>query len=142
MCNFYFFKFFPKESSLTGWHLVGHSGRAVWSAYRQSPPHLSIQHADVVTELGSSYYWNAPAAYLGNKVANTPKEKHTYLAKHVVFILYYKTSYCVLMQFRRVVVYKFRFFDAFIELYYYTFMNLLKQLSSANRNCLCILILF
>lgn len=61
-----------------GWHLVGHSGRTVWSVHRQTPPYLSVRNADVVTDLRSSYYWNAPGSYLGNKVGNT-HENNTFL---------------------------------------------------------------
>ncbi|XP_029705872.1 LOW QUALITY PROTEIN: laminin subunit alpha-2 [Takifugu rubripes] len=59
---------YQNESTLTGWHLVGLSGRTVWSVHRQTPPYLSVRNADVVTDLGSSYYWNAPGSYLGNKL--------------------------------------------------------------------------
>lgn len=63
-----------------GWHLVGLSGRTVWSVHRQTPPYLSVRNADVVTDLGSSYYWNAPGSYLGNKVRNT------YISLNMLFI--------------------------------------------------------
>uniref|UniRef100_A0A8C8DYG7 Basement membrane-specific heparan sulfate proteoglycan core protein n=1 Tax=Oryzias sinensis TaxID=183150 RepID=A0A8C8DYG7_9TELE len=57
-----------QNSSLLGWHLVGDSGGRIWSVHRQTPPYLSVRHSDVVNELGSAYYWNAPGLYLGNKV--------------------------------------------------------------------------
>ncbi|XP_075893685.1 laminin subunit alpha-2 isoform X3 [Nelusetta ayraudi] len=53
---------YQNETTLTGWHLVGNSGR------RETAPHLSVRHSDVVDALGSAYYWNAPALYLGNKL--------------------------------------------------------------------------
>ncbi len=40
----------------------------MWSVHRQTPPYLSVRHSDVVNDLGSAYYWNAPGLYLGNKV--------------------------------------------------------------------------
>uniref|UniRef100_A0A3Q3VVE3 Basement membrane-specific heparan sulfate proteoglycan core protein n=1 Tax=Mola mola TaxID=94237 RepID=A0A3Q3VVE3_MOLML len=58
-----------QNSTLTGWHLVGHSGRTVWSVHRQTPPYLSVRHSDVQSDLGSAYYWNAPGLYLGNKLS-------------------------------------------------------------------------
>ncbi|KAF3703025.1 Laminin subunit alpha-2 [Channa argus] len=57
-----------KETTLTGWHLVGDTGGKVWSVHRQTPPYLSVRHADVISGLGSAYYWNAPGLYLGNKL--------------------------------------------------------------------------
>uniref|UniRef100_A0A671XJM5 Basement membrane-specific heparan sulfate proteoglycan core protein n=1 Tax=Sparus aurata TaxID=8175 RepID=A0A671XJM5_SPAAU len=42
-------------------------GRRVWSVHRQTPPYLSVRHSDVMNDLGSAYYWNAPGLYLGNK---------------------------------------------------------------------------
>nr|XP_046228315.1 laminin subunit alpha-2 isoform X2 [Scatophagus argus] len=59
---------YQNETTLTGWHLVGDTGRTVWSVHRQTPPYLSVRHSDVVTDLGSAYYWNAPGLYLGNKL--------------------------------------------------------------------------
>ncbi|XP_023808537.1 laminin subunit alpha-2 isoform X2 [Oryzias latipes] len=59
---------YQNESSLLGWHLVGDSGGRIWSVHRQTPPYLSVRHSDVVNELGSAYYWNAPGLYLGNKL--------------------------------------------------------------------------
>ncbi|XP_068198951.1 laminin subunit alpha-2 isoform X1 [Antennarius striatus] len=56
-------------STLTGWHLVGDTGGRVWSVHRQTPPYLSVRHSDVVADLGSAYYWNAPELYLGNKIS-------------------------------------------------------------------------
>uniref|UniRef100_A0A3Q1ANG5 Basement membrane-specific heparan sulfate proteoglycan core protein n=1 Tax=Amphiprion ocellaris TaxID=80972 RepID=A0A3Q1ANG5_AMPOC len=64
---------YQNESTLTGWHLVGDTGGRVWSVHRQTPPYLSVRHLDVVNDLGSAYYWNAPGQYLGNKVGY----KHT-----------------------------------------------------------------
>ncbi|KAG8011413.1 Laminin subunit alpha-2 [Nibea albiflora] len=58
-----------KESTLTGWHLVGETGGRVWTVHRQTPPYLSVRHSDVVNDLGSAYYWNAPGLYLGNKLS-------------------------------------------------------------------------
>uniref|UniRef100_A0A3P8SHG9 Laminin subunit alpha 2 n=1 Tax=Amphiprion percula TaxID=161767 RepID=A0A3P8SHG9_AMPPE len=58
-----------QNSTLTGWHLVGDTGGRVWSVHRQTPPYLSVRHLDVVNDLGSAYYWNAPGQYLGNKLA-------------------------------------------------------------------------
>ncbi|KAF3850087.1 hypothetical protein F7725_019806 [Dissostichus mawsoni] len=43
--------------------------RRVWSVHRQTPPYLSVRHSDVVNDLGSAYYWNAPELYLGNKIS-------------------------------------------------------------------------
>ncbi|XP_051816710.1 laminin subunit alpha-2 isoform X2 [Acanthochromis polyacanthus] len=60
---------YQNESTLTGWHLVGDTGGRVWSVHRQTPPYLSVRHSDVVNDLGSAYYWNAPGQYLGNKLA-------------------------------------------------------------------------
>ncbi|XP_054872126.1 laminin subunit alpha-2 isoform X4 [Amphiprion ocellaris] len=60
---------YQNESTLTGWHLVGDTGGRVWSVHRQTPPYLSVRHLDVVNDLGSAYYWNAPGQYLGNKLA-------------------------------------------------------------------------
>ncbi|KAI3364158.1 hypothetical protein L3Q82_010974 [Scortum barcoo] len=57
------------ESTLTGWHLVGETGGRVWSVHTQTPPYLSVRHSDVVNDLGSAYYWNAPGLYLGNKLS-------------------------------------------------------------------------
>ncbi|XP_074541079.1 laminin subunit alpha-2 [Halichoeres trimaculatus] len=59
---------YQNETTLTGWHLVGDTGGTVWSVHRQTPPYLSARHADVVNDLGSAYYWNAPGLYLGNKL--------------------------------------------------------------------------
>ncbi|KAF6732239.1 Laminin subunit alpha-2, partial [Oryzias melastigma] len=59
---------YQNESSLLGWHLVGESGGRIWSVHRQTPPYLSVRHSDVVNELGSAYYWNAPGLHLGNKL--------------------------------------------------------------------------
>uniref|UniRef100_A0A7N8XTA6 Laminin subunit alpha-2 n=1 Tax=Mastacembelus armatus TaxID=205130 RepID=A0A7N8XTA6_9TELE len=56
-----------QNSTLTGWHLIGDTGGRVWSVHRQMPPYPSVRHSDVVTDLGSAYYWNAPGLYLGNK---------------------------------------------------------------------------
>lgn len=67
-----------QESSLTGWHLVGDTGGRVWSVHRQTPPYLSVHHADVVNDLGSAYYWNAPGLYLGNKVRPRHTQCHTH----------------------------------------------------------------
>ncbi|CAB1436741.1 unnamed protein product [Pleuronectes platessa] len=57
------------ETTLTGWHLIGDTGGRVWSVHRDTPPYLSVRHSDVVNDLGSAYYWNAPGLYLGNKLA-------------------------------------------------------------------------
>ncbi|KAL6095758.1 lama2 [Pungitius sinensis] len=57
------------EATLTGWHLQGETGGTVWSVHREAPPYLSVRHADVVNDLGSAYYWNAPGLYLGNKLS-------------------------------------------------------------------------
>ncbi|XP_067337909.1 laminin subunit alpha-2 isoform X2 [Channa argus] len=59
---------YNNETTLTGWHLVGDTGGKVWSVHRQTPPYLSVRHADVISGLGSAYYWNAPGLYLGNKL--------------------------------------------------------------------------
>ncbi|XP_076612601.1 laminin subunit alpha-2 [Chaetodon auriga] len=59
---------YQNETSLTGWHLVGNTGGRVWSVHRQTPPYLSVRHSDVVNDLGSAYYWNAPGLYLGSKL--------------------------------------------------------------------------
>ncbi|XP_028295898.1 laminin subunit alpha-2 isoform X3 [Gouania willdenowi] len=59
---------YNNETTLTGWHLVGESGGQVWSVHRDKPPFLSVRHLDVVNDLGSAYYWNAPGLYLGNKL--------------------------------------------------------------------------
>lgn len=40
----------------------------MWSVHRETPSYLTIRHLDVVNDLGSAYYWNAPEIYLGNKV--------------------------------------------------------------------------
>ncbi|XP_070781481.1 laminin subunit alpha-2 [Enoplosus armatus] len=60
---------YQNETTLTGWHLLGDTGGRVWSVHRQTPPYLSIRHSDVVNDLGSAYYWNAPGLYLGNKLS-------------------------------------------------------------------------
>ncbi|XP_019117191.2 laminin subunit alpha-2 isoform X6 [Larimichthys crocea] len=60
---------YQSESTLTGWHLVGETGGRVWTVHRQTPPYLSVRHSDVVNDLGSAYYWNAPGLYLGNKLS-------------------------------------------------------------------------
>ncbi|XP_055088114.1 laminin subunit alpha-2 isoform X4 [Periophthalmus magnuspinnatus] len=60
---------YHNESSLLGWHLVGDSGSTVWSVHRDTPPYLSVRHADVLQDLGPAYYWNAPGLFLGNKLA-------------------------------------------------------------------------
>eukprot|EP00064_Thunnus_orientalis_P005404 superscaffoldBa00000528_g5418 len=60
---------YQNETTLTGWHLVGDTGGMVWSVHRQTPPYLSVRHSDVVNDLGSAYYWNAPGLYLGNKLS-------------------------------------------------------------------------
>uniref|UniRef100_A0A8D2ZGH0 Laminin subunit alpha 2 n=1 Tax=Scophthalmus maximus TaxID=52904 RepID=A0A8D2ZGH0_SCOMX len=59
---------YQNETTLTGWHLVGDTGGRVWSVHRETPPYLSVRHSDVVNDLGSAFYWNAPALYLGNKL--------------------------------------------------------------------------
>uniref|UniRef100_A0A3Q4M2R1 Laminin subunit alpha-2 n=1 Tax=Neolamprologus brichardi TaxID=32507 RepID=A0A3Q4M2R1_NEOBR len=59
---------YQNETTLTGWHLVGNTGGRVWSVHRETPPYLSVRHLDVVDDLGTAYYWNAPGLYLGNKV--------------------------------------------------------------------------
>ncbi|XP_076023918.1 laminin subunit alpha-2 [Genypterus blacodes] len=60
---------YQNEMTLTGWHLIGETGGRVWSIHRHTPPYLSVRHSDVVTDLGSSYYWSAPQLYLGNKLS-------------------------------------------------------------------------
>ncbi|XP_071323558.1 laminin subunit alpha-2 isoform X3 [Trachinotus anak] len=60
---------YQNETTLTGWHLVGDTGGRVWSVHRQTPPYLSVRHSDVLHDLGSAYYWNAPGLYLGNKLS-------------------------------------------------------------------------
>ncbi|XP_049913534.1 laminin subunit alpha-2 isoform X1 [Epinephelus moara] len=60
---------YQNETTLTGWHLLGDTGGRVWSVHRQTPPYLSVRHSDVVNDLGSAYYWNAPGLYLGNKLS-------------------------------------------------------------------------
>ncbi|XP_071058103.1 laminin subunit alpha-2 isoform X1 [Pseudochaenichthys georgianus] len=60
---------YHNETTLTGWHLLGEAGGRVWSVHRQTPPYLSVRHSDVVNDLGSAYYWNAPELYLGNKIS-------------------------------------------------------------------------
>ncbi|CAN9507937.1 unnamed protein product [Ophioblennius macclurei] len=62
--------FYHNETTLTGWHLVGDTGGRVWSVHRETPPYLSVRHADVAKDLGSAYYWNAPGLYLGNKISS------------------------------------------------------------------------
>ncbi|XP_061560846.1 laminin subunit alpha-2 isoform X4 [Phycodurus eques] len=59
---------YQNESTLAGWYLSGDSGRTVWPIHRETPQYLSVHHADVVDNLGSAYYWNAPESYLGNKL--------------------------------------------------------------------------
>ncbi|XP_061563031.1 laminin subunit alpha-2 isoform X2 [Cololabis saira] len=59
---------YQNETALLGWHLVGDTGGRVWSVHRQTPPYLTVRHSDVVNDLGSAYYWNAPGLYLGNKL--------------------------------------------------------------------------
>ncbi|XP_008282870.1 laminin subunit alpha-2 isoform X9 [Stegastes partitus] len=75
---------YQNESTLTGWHLVGDTGGRVWSVHRETPPYLSVRHLDVVNDLGSAYYWNAPGLYLGNKLAA--------YGGSVVFIVSYSTD--------------------------------------------------
>lgn len=67
-----------QETTLTGWHLVGDTGGRVWSVHRETPPYLSVRHSDVMNDLGSAFYWNAPALYLGNKVTIvfSPRSKY------------------------------------------------------------------
>nr|XP_054604109.1 laminin subunit alpha-2 isoform X1 [Nothobranchius furzeri] len=60
---------YDNETTLAGWHLVGETGGRVWPIHRQTPSSLSIRHLEVVDNLGSAYYWSAPASYLGNKLA-------------------------------------------------------------------------
>ncbi|XP_029318611.1 laminin subunit alpha-2 isoform X2 [Cottoperca gobio] len=60
---------YHNETTLTGWHLLGETRGRVWSVHRQTPPYLSVRHSDVVNDLGSAYYWNAPGLYLGNKIS-------------------------------------------------------------------------
>uniref|UniRef100_I3JEL5 Laminin subunit alpha-2 n=1 Tax=Oreochromis niloticus TaxID=8128 RepID=I3JEL5_ORENI len=60
---------YQNETTLTGWHLVGNTGGRVWSVHRETPPYLSVRHLDVVDDLGTAYYWNAPGLYLGNKLS-------------------------------------------------------------------------
>uniref|UniRef100_A0A8C6UB52 Laminin subunit alpha 2 n=1 Tax=Neogobius melanostomus TaxID=47308 RepID=A0A8C6UB52_9GOBI len=64
---------YRNESSLLGWYLVGDSGSTVWTVHRETPPYLSVRHADVVQDLGPAYYWNAPGLFLGNKVSHISK---------------------------------------------------------------------
>ncbi|KAK2856042.1 hypothetical protein Q5P01_004777 [Channa striata] len=54
---------YQNETTLTGWHLVGDTRGKVWSVHRQTPPYLSVRHSDVISALGSAYYWNAPGLY-------------------------------------------------------------------------------
>uniref|UniRef100_A0A673CW12 Basement membrane-specific heparan sulfate proteoglycan core protein n=1 Tax=Sphaeramia orbicularis TaxID=375764 RepID=A0A673CW12_9TELE len=73
-----------QNSSLTGWHLIGDTGGRVWSVHRQTPPYLSVRHSDVVNDLGSAYYWNAPGLYLGNKVRHRPTEKNSLIGIKII----------------------------------------------------------
>ncbi|KAM6915638.1 laminin subunit alpha-2 isoform 3-T3 [Xenentodon cancila] len=75
---------YQNVTTLFGWHLVGDTGGRVWSVHRQTPPYLSVRHADVVNDLGSAYYWNAPGLYLGNKL--------TAYGGSVVFTVSYTTD--------------------------------------------------
>ncbi|XP_047244517.1 laminin subunit alpha-2 isoform X9 [Girardinichthys multiradiatus] len=59
---------FGNVTSLAGWHLVGETGGRVWPVHRETPLFLTVRHLDVVNDLGSAYYWNAPEMYLGNKI--------------------------------------------------------------------------
>lgn len=71
-----------QETTLTGWHLAGEAGGRVWPVHRDTPPHLSVRHSDVVSDLGSSYYWDAPEPYLGNKVRHTRSHTLTHTRTH------------------------------------------------------------
>uniref|UniRef100_A0A8D3DXG8 Laminin subunit alpha 2 n=1 Tax=Scophthalmus maximus TaxID=52904 RepID=A0A8D3DXG8_SCOMX len=75
-----------QNTTLTGWHLVGDTGGRVWSVHRETPPYLSVRHSDVVNDLGSAFYWNAPALYLGNKVpiVFSPRSKYNVIGPHIV----------------------------------------------------------
>ncbi|MED6266918.1 Laminin subunit alpha-2, partial [Characodon lateralis] len=59
--------YFGNVTTLAGWHLVGETGGRVWPVHRETPSYLTVRHSDVVNDLGSAYYWNAPEMYLGNK---------------------------------------------------------------------------
>ncbi|KAM4529659.1 laminin subunit alpha-2 isoform 2-T2 [Fundulus diaphanus] len=61
--------YFENVTTLAGWHLVGETEGRVWPVHRETPSYLTVRHWDVVNDLGSAYYWNAPVMYLGNKIS-------------------------------------------------------------------------
>lgn len=95
----------------------------MWSVHRQTPPYLSVRHSDVVTDLGSAYYWNAPGLFLGNKVRYT----HT---KHCKI-------YCILLMLHNPKYYFFFPIEK-IYIYYETFPYTKKcHCSFSNAAVLC-----
>ncbi|XP_038127225.1 laminin subunit alpha-2 isoform X2 [Cyprinodon tularosa] len=60
---------FGKVTTLAGWHLLGETGGRVWPVHRETPSYLTVRHSDIMNNLGSAYYWNAPEVYLGNKIS-------------------------------------------------------------------------
>ncbi|XP_062043247.1 laminin subunit alpha-2 [Lepus europaeus] len=57
---------------MNGWYLTDISGRTQVAPQRDSlysPEQISISNAQVRQALPNSYYWSAPAPYLGNKLA-------------------------------------------------------------------------
>ncbi|KAM7395151.1 hypothetical protein PAMA_006754 [Pampus argenteus] len=60
---------YQNESTLSGWNLIGDTGVWVWTVHRQMPAYLTIRHADVANDFASTYYWNAPGRFLGNKLS-------------------------------------------------------------------------
>lgn len=62
----------PKIQDMNGWYLTDISGRTQVAPQRDSlysPEQISISNAQVRQALPNSYYWSAPAPYLGNKVS-------------------------------------------------------------------------
>ncbi|XP_034018533.1 laminin subunit alpha-2 isoform X2 [Thalassophryne amazonica] len=60
---------YQNETTLIGWYLTGDAGQVMWSVHSQMSSYLSVRHADVLADLGSTYYWTAPGLFLGNKLS-------------------------------------------------------------------------
>lgn len=63
---------FSKIQDMSGWYLTDLSGRirvAPQQDDSDSPQQISISNAEARQALPHSYYWSAPASYLGNKVS-------------------------------------------------------------------------
>lgn len=62
---------FSKIQDMSGWYLTDISDHIRVAPQRDNldSPEISISNTQVRQSLPNSYYWSAPAAYLGNKVS-------------------------------------------------------------------------